>query len=73
MYTGDVEVRGEQLIQKARNDFNIRVDGKNLEIVFLNQRAWVESVKYPHFTLLGQSLGSMVLGIEALLKYQPGM
>lgn len=72
LYTGDVDQRGEKIVQKARNDFNIRIDSKNLEFVFLNKRGWVEAEKYPHFTLLGQSIGSMVLGMEALIKYQPG-
>jgi alpha-1,2-mannosyltransferase len=31
----------------------------------------VEAEKYPMFTLLFQSLGSMVLGFEALIKFQP--
>lgn len=43
-----------------------------MEFLFLKKRKWVEADKYPHFTLLGQSLGSLVMGLEALIKYQPG-
>lgn len=39
--------------------------------MFLDKRSWVEAEKYPYFTLLGQSIGSMVLGMEAALKYPP--
>lgn len=42
-----------------------------MEFIFLNRRKWVEAEKYPHFTLLGQSLGSVFLGMEALSKHPP--
>lgn len=51
--------------------FNIAIDEKSVDFVFLRKRSWVEAERYPHFTLLGQSLGSMWLGLEALLKFQP--
>lgn len=59
------------MLSKCRNNFNIQIDANRLEFVFLNQRKWVEAEKYPVMTLLGQSLGSIVLGFEALLKFQP--
>jgi alpha-1,2-mannosyltransferase len=59
------------MLSKCQNNFNIHVDASRLEFVFLNQRKWVEAEKYPALTLLGQSLGSIVLGFEALLKFQP--
>ncbi|XP_011493960.1 PREDICTED: GDP-Man:Man(3)GlcNAc(2)-PP-Dol alpha-1,2-mannosyltransferase isoform X2 [Ceratosolen solmsi marchali] len=34
-------------------------------------RKWVETKNYPYFTLLGQSLGSLWLGYEALTLLQP--
>lgn len=71
LYTGDTDVTPKQIISKCRNNFNIQVDPKRLEFVFLNKRKWVEAEKYPIFTLLGQSIGSIVLGFEALLKFQP--
>jgi alpha-1,2-mannosyltransferase len=71
VYTGDVEVTGAQILSKARKIFNKNIDSKLVEFVFLNKRKWVEAEKYPRFTLLGQSLGSVVLAIEALLKFQP--
>lgn len=70
MYTGDI-VAPTQIISNCRKNFNIQLDPERLEFVFLNQRRWVEAEKYPILTLLGQSLGSIVLGFEALLKFQP--
>lgn len=71
IYTGDVSVTAEQILQNAKNVFNISVEASTVDFVFLSKRYWVEAARYPRFTLLGQSLGSIVLGMEALLKYQP--
>jgi len=44
---------------------------KNLEFVYLHKRSYVEAKMYPYFTMLGQSLGSLILGIEALSNCAP--
>lgn len=72
IYTGDTDVTAEKILQNARNTFNITVDPKRIQFVFLYRRRWVEAKMYPHFTLLMQSIGSMVLAIEALIRFQPG-
>lgn len=71
LYTGDKDATPKQILSKCRNNFNIHVASDRLEFVFLNQRKWVEAEKYPILTMLGQSIGSIVLGFEALLKFQP--
>lgn len=71
IYTGDVDVSSEEILRNAMRIFNITVDEKNIDFVFLQRRHWIEAERYPRFTLLGQSLGSMILGMEALLQYQP--
>ena len=60
------------MICNASRRFNINIDPKSVKFVFLNWRGWVEASRYPYFTLLGQSIGSMILGIEALVKLVPG-
>ncbi|KZS15184.1 GDP-Man:Man(3)GlcNAc(2)-PP-Dol alpha-1,2-mannosyltransferase [Daphnia magna] len=70
VYTGD-SVPAEDLLQNAFHKFNIRIQNNNIEFVKLYKRSWVEAQRYPYFTLLGQSLGSLVLGTEALLKLVP--
>ncbi|EPY84883.1 hypothetical protein CB1_000435010 [Camelus ferus] len=42
-----------------------------VKFVFLRKRYLVEDSLYPHFTLLGQSLGSIFLGWEALMQCIP--
>nr|CAB3221172.1 GDP-Man:Man(3)GlcNAc(2)-PP-Dol alpha-1,2-mannosyltransferase-like [Phallusia mammillata] len=70
IYTGDTETTKEEIIKKAKKTFNISLL-KNVEFVFLYKRGWVEAKRYPVFTLLGQSLGSIILGLEALFKFPP--
>ena len=70
VYTGDTYVSGEEILRKARQRFNISLP-EPVEFVFLKKRRWVEASMYPYFTLLGQSIGSMLLGWEALNCYLP--
>ncbi|XP_055625508.1 GDP-Man:Man(3)GlcNAc(2)-PP-Dol alpha-1,2-mannosyltransferase isoform X1 [Toxorhynchites rutilus septentrionalis] len=71
IYTGDLEATPKQILDKAERTFNLNLDVKRIKFVYLKKRKWVEAKRYPMFTLLGQSLGSMFLAMEALLKLQP--
>ena len=53
--------------------FNIKLDPSSLHFVFLQSRYLVEDSTWPHFTLLGQSLGSMYLAWEAMSKLIPDL
>ncbi|XP_075707886.1 GDP-Man:Man(3)GlcNAc(2)-PP-Dol alpha-1,2-mannosyltransferase [Rhinoderma darwinii] len=70
VYTGDTEVSGEEILTGAAGRFNIKLSYP-VKFVFLEKRYLVEDRLYPHFTLLGQSLGSILLGWEALVKCVP--
>ncbi|XP_069061557.1 GDP-Man:Man(3)GlcNAc(2)-PP-Dol alpha-1,2-mannosyltransferase [Pleurodeles waltl] len=70
VYTGDRDVTGEQILLCAFTRFNIKLPHP-VKFVFLEKRNLVEARLYPHFTLLGQSLGSIILGWEALTKCVP--
>lgn len=70
IYTGDLDVSPDEIIKRAKQRFNIILPN-NLEFIYLHRRRWVEAENYPYFTLLGQSLGSIVLGMEALRLFQP--
>lgn len=72
IYTGDVDVTGDIILKTARQRFNVILPRPDdIEFIFLRRRLWVEARPYPIFTLLGQSVGSLVLGFEALLKFVP--
>uniref|UniRef100_A0A3B5R6A0 GDP-Man:Man(3)GlcNAc(2)-PP-Dol alpha-1,2-mannosyltransferase n=1 Tax=Xiphophorus maculatus TaxID=8083 RepID=A0A3B5R6A0_XIPMA len=72
VYTGDKGVTGEQVLEGARQRFNITLP-RPVTFIFLRHRDLVEATSYPHFTLLGQSLGSMFLGWEALTAFVPDL
>nr|CAG8530048.1 4876_t:CDS:10 [Entrophospora candida] len=65
VYTGDVDVTKKEILSKVLERFNIEIKSEIVEFIFLHKR------EYPRFTLLGQSIGSMVLGYEALNKLTP--
>ncbi len=74
MYTGDTDATRDDILCTARQRFNIvlpRLTPEDIHFVFLQKRAWVEAKHYPLFTLLGQSVGSIVLGFEALWNFVP--
>lgn len=70
IYTGDQGVTKSDILSKAASTFNIDTD-LDVDFVFLRTRHWVEKEKYPRFTLLLQSLGSMIMAVEALFKFPP--
>ncbi|KAI3637512.1 hypothetical protein MIR68_004161 [Amoeboaphelidium protococcarum] len=65
IFTGDLDAFPEQILSKAKDRFNIELP-LPVQFVFLKKRFLVEDKLYPRFTLLFQSLGSMVLGYEAI-------
>ncbi|MEQ2211086.1 asparagine-linked glycosylation protein, partial [Xenoophorus captivus] len=72
VYTGDLGVTGQQILEGARQRFNI-VLPRPVRFVFLQHRVLVEPGLFPHFTLLGQSVGSVFLGWEALTELVPDL
>jgi alpha-1,2-mannosyltransferase len=73
VYTGDVDVTKQQIIAQVEARFDISLDPKYLHFVFLKKRRLVEDATWPRFTLLGQSLGSMILAWEALAQVIPDL
>ncbi|XP_058985141.1 GDP-Man:Man(3)GlcNAc(2)-PP-Dol alpha-1,2-mannosyltransferase [Musca domestica] len=71
IYTGDIESSPNAILEKAKSVFNIYIEKDSVTFVYLKLRHWVEAKKYPCFTLLGQSIGSILLGLEALCKFPP--
>ncbi|XP_028402331.1 GDP-Man:Man(3)GlcNAc(2)-PP-Dol alpha-1,2-mannosyltransferase-like [Dendronephthya gigantea] len=70
VYTGDQNVTGEDILRRAKERFNITLL-RPVKFVYLKKRQWVEASCYPFFTLLGQSIGSIFLGWEALVNFNP--
>ncbi|GAB7366733.1 hypothetical protein MBLNU230_g0689t1 [Neophaeotheca triangularis] len=65
VYTGDHEANKEEILTNVRNRFNIHLHAPRVTFLYLSTRDYVLPSKWPHFTLLGQSLGSLVLAWDA--------
>ncbi|KAG9037043.1 asparagine-linked glycosylation protein [Tulasnella sp. JGI-2019a] len=66
VYTGDTDATKEQIMAKAKSRFDIDLDPSALFFVWLKSRNMVDATTWPRFTLLGQSVGSVILAMEAL-------
>uniref|UniRef100_A0A0R3RPA3 GDP-Man:Man(3)GlcNAc(2)-PP-Dol alpha-1,2-mannosyltransferase n=1 Tax=Elaeophora elaphi TaxID=1147741 RepID=A0A0R3RPA3_9BILA len=71
VYTGDVDVTPQKILQKAKDCFNIEVIDTNLLFIYLRTRPLLESNNYPYLTLLLQNLAGFLVGVEALCRYNP--
>ncbi len=65
LYHGE-SLSGDEILAKTQSRFGISLP-HTIEFVSLSRRAWVESSRYPVLTMLGQALGAVVLGFDALL------
>lgn len=70
VYTGD-RADKNAILSKVQKRFGIDLTRTGVDFVFLKSRGCVEAEKYPRFTLLLQSIGSMFLGLEAFVKFVP--
>ncbi|KAK2763891.1 asparagine-linked glycosylation protein [Arachnomyces sp. PD_36] len=71
IYTGDHEADKATMLERVENRFNIRLHHPTVVLLYLSTRNYVLSSTYPHLTLLGQSLGSLVLAYDAFSLLVP--
>ena len=73
VYTGDEpSSRPDNILKKVRERFAIHLQN-DVKFFYLARRGWVEAGRWPRLTLLGQSLGSIILGFEALTTFVPNV
>ncbi|RCV19246.1 hypothetical protein SETIT_3G368900v2 [Setaria italica] len=70
VFTGDADASPYGLAARALDRFGVRLLCPP-QVVHLNKRKWIEASTYPHFTMIGQSLGSVYLAWEALTNFTP--
>ncbi|OQR68872.1 GDP-Man:Man(3)GlcNAc(2)-PP-Dol alpha-1 [Tropilaelaps mercedesae] len=70
VYTGDTDATPDEIIATAERRFQVRLRGP-VHFVYLQSRFFLEAKYYPVLTLLMQNLASVVVGLEALLKFTP--
>ncbi|KAF2223272.1 alpha-1,2-mannosyltransferase ALG11 [Elsinoe ampelina] len=71
VYTGDHDVDKRAMLQNVETRFNIRLHAPRVVFLYLSTRHYVLASTWPHFTLLGQSLGSIVLAWDAFNLMAP--
>lgn len=70
IYTGDSHASPDEILGRARTRFNLALKAKPA-FVYVRSRVLLEARLYPAFTLLGQSLGAVVVALECLLRFTP--
>ncbi|KAL7268568.1 asparagine-linked glycosylation protein, partial [Rhizina undulata] len=65
VYTGDQDASEATIISQVEHRFDIKLDPERLNFMYLSTRHWVAASFWPQFTLLGQSLGPLVLAYDA--------
>ncbi|KAL9609914.1 MAG: hypothetical protein Q9167_005359 [Letrouitia subvulpina] len=65
VYTGDRDATKEDILERVQNRFNIYLHPPTVVFLYLSTRRYVLSNTFPRFTLLGQSLGSLILAYDA--------
>ena len=75
IFTGDTD-SSEAILKRTRERFGVSFDDEESAasrpvFVRLKHRRWIEAASWPRFTMIGQSIGSMVLAVEALLAFTP--
>jgi alpha-1,2-mannosyltransferase len=71
VYTGDHDASKDQIIANVRNRFNIHLNPARVCFLYLSTREYVLPSTWPQFTLLGQSLGSILVAWDAFTLLAP--
>ncbi|KAF1940848.1 alpha-1,2-mannosyltransferase ALG11 [Clathrospora elynae] len=71
VYTGDHDVDKVAILKRVTDRFNIQLHPPTIHFLYLTTRDWVLASAWPHFTLLGQSIGSLVLAYDAFTLLVP--
>ncbi|KAF2872678.1 alpha-1,2-mannosyltransferase ALG11 [Massariosphaeria phaeospora] len=71
VYTGDHDVDKAAILKRVKDRFNIHLHPPTVHFLYLTTRHYVLSSTWPRFTLLGQSLGSLILAYDAFSLLVP--
>ncbi|KAI8926932.1 hypothetical protein BC831DRAFT_399272 [Entophlyctis helioformis] len=71
VYTWDHAGSADQILARVKSQFDIAVQPNRIKFVYLRSWRWLEAKRYKRLTLIGQSLGSMITGWEAMQQLVP--
>ena len=67
------QVKPEDILKRVRDRFDIQLDESRVIFHFIQSRHLLDAKNYPYFTMLGQSIGSIFVAIEALDLQTPNV
>ncbi len=74
IYTCDTDKSPQEILGKARRMFQLELKrGDEISFVYITSYYLLEPGMYPVTTILGQSLGSMLVACECLVRATPDM
>ncbi|UJR10410.1 hypothetical protein I4U23_014614 [Adineta vaga] len=71
IYTGDKSMMSEDIFQHVKQHFDIDIKNSKSAITFIYLRSQFLLKNYQRCTLLRQSIGSMIVSFEALIRFIP--
>lgn len=71
VYTGDHDADKTEILKNVKNRFNIPLKESRIHFLYLGTRHLVLASTWPRFTLLGQSIGSLILLLDAFTLVVP--
>jgi alpha-1,2-mannosyltransferase len=74
IYSGDRDKDKITILQNVQKKFGLQFtesQAQKIEIVYIRTRSLLEAKYYPIATMIGQSLGSMLVGIECIYRLTP--
>ena len=73
IYTGDIDVTSEEILQSVKEYFNIDLQDyqSSINFIYLRSRFLLDEKNYPILPLLGPNIASILVGFEALIRFIP--
>lgn len=71
VYTGDHDADKSEILGHVKKRFNIPLKDSRIHFLYLSTRHLVLASTWPRFTLLGQSIGSLILLLDAFTLVVP--
>lgn len=65
VYTGDHDSSKSTILERVSKRFDIHLHHPTITFLYLSTRGLVVASRWPHFTLLGQALGSLFMAYDA--------
>ena len=73
IYTGDLDMSSDDILSGVARQFDLSIDPAAISVsfVYVSWRGLLDASRYPVFTMLAQSMASMMLAAEALFRGTP--